>query len=165
MDRLYALGAALLTLGGCATAAGASGLAGLEAKTAVLEAEVASLKARLGDGQAHAGPAAPVEDSRLTALYAPAPEIAGARSLFLAADLGRYPDRAAAEDQWRSLAAYSHFSGLEARYRTEPRGETTLLLGPFADRATVEAMCAQSMLAFKGCGVTSFTATTPGAGG
>lgn len=158
--RLSAACGGFLALGGCA-AVGVEPrigrLAELEAKTVQLEQEVASLNARLGS-EAIAPSVAP-GDAAYSALYQPAPDLAGGASLFLAAELGRYPDRAAAEDQWRSLAGYSHFKDLEVRYRTDAQGETALLLGPFTDRATVEAVCAQSMLPFKACRVTRFTSS------
>lgn len=78
----------------------------------------------------------------LADLYAPAPELAGAVSLFHHADLGLYASRAAAQSRWSELAAAPVLAGLRPDYE-EAGGEIRLTAGPLESRSAVEALCVE----------------------
>ncbi len=90
--------------------------------------------------------------------YAPAPELAGARSLYHAVRLGVYPTRESAEGGWMALAMArgAALGALKPRIEEEPDG-FALKAGPLPDRASAETACRELQSAGARCGVTDFT--------
>jgi hypothetical protein len=79
---------------------------------------------------------------RLARLYAPAPKLNSAASLFYEAELGTFRNHAAAEAGWKKLASAVKAAGLSPRYSTEGQ-DTRLIAGPLASEAAVDALCVE----------------------
>ena len=91
-----------------------------------------------------ASPADPVAENavRLARLYAPAPKLDAAASLFYEAELGSFRNHAAAEAGWKKLASGKTLAGLSPRYSTEGQN-TRLIAGPLASEAAVNSLCVE----------------------
>ncbi|MDP3738998.1 MAG: SPOR domain-containing protein [Hyphomonadaceae bacterium] len=84
-----------------------------------------------------------IENSvRLARLYAPAPKLNSASSLFYEAELGSFRNQAAAEAGWKRLALAKKLAGLSPRYGTEGQ-DTRLIAGPLASEAAVNSLCVE----------------------
>ncbi len=80
--------------------------------------------------------------ARLAQLYAPAPDLARASSLFYEAELGSFASRRAAEDRWTKLVASNRLAGVEPRYAAVG-AEIRLSAGPLLSEAAVDALCVE----------------------
>lgn len=80
--------------------------------------------------------------ARLARLYAVAPKLNGASTLFYEAELGSFASRTAAEAGWKRLAAGNRMAALQPRYAAVG-AETRLLAGPLASEAAVDALCVE----------------------
>lgn len=84
-----------------------------------------------------------IENSvRLAKLYAPAPKLDAASSLFFEAELGAFRNHASAEAGWKKLASATNLAGLSPRYSLEGDG-TRLTAGPLASETAVNALCVE----------------------
>lgn len=80
--------------------------------------------------------------AKLAALYAPAPALNRASSLFYEAELGSFASKEAAERQWKKLVASNRLAGIEPRYAAVG-SEVRLTAGPLASEAAVDALCVE----------------------
>ena len=111
-------------------------LAALEAQVEALGAEIAHLRKALdvlgplpdqpgmfipvAMSEISGEPAADPQDeaaARLSQLYAPAPSLARASSLFYEAELGSFASKQAAEDRWKRLISTNRLAGIGAAIR------------------------------------------------
>lgn len=83
------------------------------------------------------GPYADIAD-----LYAPAPELEGAVSLFHRADLGLFASRAAAQARWSELADTPGLLGLRPTYDALG-ADIRLSAGPLTSASAVDALCVE----------------------
>ena len=83
------------------------------------------------------GPYADIAD-----LYAPAPEVEGAVSLFHRADLGLFASRAAAQARWAELADRPALLGLRPAY-DGAGADIRLSAGPLTSASAVDALCVE----------------------
>lgn len=96
-------------------------------------------------------------------IYAPAPELEGARSLFSALTLGAYPSADTARTAWFGMntAHGEALTGLDARIETVARdsGSTAYVLkaGPFASGEEAETLCSSLRQAGAVCTPGDFT--------
>ncbi len=84
----------------------------------------------------------PATTVRMSELYAPAPTLRGAKSLFYEAELGSFRSKQAAEADWRRLARTPRLTGMTPRYTTVG-AETRLTTGPLGSQAAVNALCVE----------------------
>lgn len=80
--------------------------------------------------------------ARLAQLYAPAPRLAAASSLFYEAELGSFASKEAAEARWKKLVAGNRLAGIEPRYAAVG-AEIRLTAGPLMSAAAVDALCVE----------------------
>lgn len=83
------------------------------------------------------GPYADIAD-----LYAPAPELEGAVSLFHRADLGLFASRASAQARWSELADTPALLGLRPAYDAAG-ADIRLSAGPLTSASAVDALCVE----------------------
>lgn len=81
------------------------------------------------------------EAARLAQLYAPAPKLSRASSLFYEAELGSFATQQAAEARWKKLAASNRLAGVQPRYAAVG-SEIRLAVG-MASEAAVDALCVE----------------------
>jgi hypothetical protein len=131
-------------------------IAALEAQVNALDAEIVHLRKALdvlGPLPEQASLFIPVDQSEITGeaeeeaaklarLYAIAPPLSRASSLFYEAELGSFASKAAAETRWKQLMAGNRLNGLEPRYATVG-ADIRLAAGPFASEAAVDALCVE----------------------
>jgi hypothetical protein len=132
-------------------------IATLEAQVEALGAEISHLRKALdvlGPLPEHADLFIPVAKSeiagepedeaaaRLAQLYAPAPWLSGARSLFYEVELGSFANQQAAEARWKQLIASNRLAGIEPRYAAAG-SEIRLAAGPLMSEAAVDALCVE----------------------
>ena len=133
-------------------------IAALEAQVAVLDSQIVHLRKALdvlGPLPEHEGMFIPVSVSEITGvtadpgaeanaklanLYAPAPVLHGADSLFYEAELGSFGSRNAAEARWKQLSANNQLAGLVPAY-VAAGDQTRLVAGPIASEEGVAALC------------------------
>lgn len=89
-------------------------------------------------------PADPQDEAaaRLAQLYAPAPSLSRASSLFYEAELGSFASKEAAEARWKKLIAGNRLAGVEPRYAAVG-AEIRLSAGPLMSEAAVDALCVE----------------------
>ena len=80
--------------------------------------------------------------ARLAQLYAPAPKLTAASSLFYEAELGSFANKDAAEARWKKLVAGNRLAGIEPRYAAVG-AEIRLTAGPLMSAAAVDALCVE----------------------
>jgi cell division septation protein DedD len=85
---------------------------------------------------------ADAELARLARLYAPAPMLNRASTLFYEAELGSFANKTAAEARWRQLVAANRLAGLAPAY-ADVGSEIRLSAGPLASEAAVDALCVE----------------------
>lgn len=136
-------------------------IAALEAQVSKLDAEISQLRRALdvlgplpdqpgmfiplAQSDITGEPSSDAQDeaaAKLAQLYAPAPKLAQASSLFYEAELGSFATKAAAEAQWRKLLAGNRLVGIEPRYAAVG-AETRLTAGPLVSAAAVDALCVE----------------------
>ena len=132
-------------------------IAALEAQVAALDSQIVHLRKALdvlGPLPEHEGMFIPVSvseitgdaaaeaNARLANLYAPAPVLSGADSLFYEAELGSFASRNAAEAQWKQLSAGNRLAGLAPAY-VAAGDQTRLVAGPLASEEAVAALCVE----------------------
>jgi len=138
----------------------AARIAVLEAQVAALDSQIVHLRKALdvlGPLPDHEGMFIPVSvseiagevadpaaeaNARLANLYAPAPLLSGADSLFYEAELGSFASRKAAEAQWKQLSASNRLAGLAPVY-VAAGDQTRLVAGPIASEEAVAALCVE----------------------
>ncbi len=79
---------------------------------------------------------------RLAQLYAPAPKLSRATSLFYEAELGSFATQQVAEARWKTLIAGNRLAGVEPRYAAVG-SEIRLAVGGLASEAAVDALCVE----------------------
>ncbi len=125
-------------------------IAPLEADLAAVDAEIANIRKALdvlGPLPDHPGLFIPVslDDGAgrdISQLYAVAPKIDSANSLFHQAELGSFASRIAAEERWRQLSETNRLAGLRPAY-ADVGGQVRLVAGPLGSAAEVEALCVE----------------------
>lgn len=107
-------------------------------------------------------PVAAVSDpGRVSAdLYAPAPDLPRARSLFYGAQLGTYASRRQALAEWETVANAPRLTGVAPSFLGDDASGIRLLAGPVL-REEAEAICTDLGSRAPACAVTPFPAANP----
>ena len=83
-----------------------------------------------------------LDSIRKSDLFAPAPELAGGRSLFHEVELGSFRSQQAAEAGWRAMTRNPKLAAMTPRYAAMGN-ETRLVVGSLPSAAAVDALCVE----------------------
>jgi hypothetical protein len=129
-------------------------IAALEAQVEALSGEIAQLRKALevlGPLPDHPEMFIPVSKSEIMAepkpdiayLYAPAPILSQASSLFYQTELGSFASKATADAQWKQLTATNGLAGAGPSYAAVGAAETRLTAGAMAAEQATDALCVE----------------------